>query len=170
MLLIISLGVNIGLLLHGFWPKIALRKATGITSGWHAGPMKRHLGLSSEQAQLMESERRQALSKVQPLQDDLRRKRRELFVLLKKSDVRESELDSTLNEISRLQAAIEKLFVLHSLKVRSVFSPEQLRKYEGCLERGLCPGMMSESSCQPGEMSHRGQGPAGCAGMDGKKK
>ena len=49
--------------------------------------MKRHLGLSSEQARRMESERRQVLAQARPLQEELRQKRRELFVLLKGKDV-----------------------------------------------------------------------------------
>ena len=43
------------------------------------------------------------------------------------------------------------MFILHSLKVRGVFSPAQLRKYEGYLERGLCPGMMSEAPARRGK-------------------
>ena len=85
-LLVASLGVNIGFLLHWFWPKIVPAAAAGAPSGWHSGPMKRHLGLSSEQARRMENERRQVLARAKPLQDALRLKRRELFVLLKGKD------------------------------------------------------------------------------------
>ncbi len=161
-LLVISLGVNIGFLLHWAWPKISPESANGAHSGWHAGPMMHHLGLSSKQARRMENERRHVLEQAKPLQDELRRKRRELFVLLKGKEVRDSDLDAILNEISRLQAAIEKMFVLHSLKVRSVFSPAQLRKYEGFLEQGLCPGMMAEASCPPGRMAGSDMKQPGC--------
>lgn len=169
-LLVISLGINIGFLLHWAWPQIAAGRKAGSRSGWHAGPMKRHLGLSSEQARMMESERQQVLAQARPLQEALRQKRRELFVLLKGEKVRDSDLDATLAEVSRLQAAIEKLFILHSLKMRSVFSPAQLRKYEGYLERGLCPGMGPEASCPPGEMSGRGRERSGCGDMKNDKK
>jgi len=152
-LLLISLGANIGLLLNWAWPKIACNRTTSTSSGWHAGPMKQHLGLSSEQARRMENERRQVLAQAKPLQEALRLKRRELFLLLKSGEVRDSALDATLGEIARLQAAIEKAFILHSLKVRGVFSPAQLRKYEGFLERGLCPGMMAAGPCSPGRMN-----------------
>ncbi len=165
-LLLVSLGVNAGFLLHWAWPRLAHGKAGRADSGWHAGPMKRHLGLSSEQVRQMENERRQVLEQAKPLQDALRQKRRELFVLLKRQEIGEADLDVTLNEIARLQAAIEKIFVLHSLKVRSVFSPEQLRKYEGCLERGLCPGMAAAGSCPPGGMAGPGSARPGCGDMD----
>lgn len=110
----------------------------------------------------MESERRQVLAQARPLQEELRQKRRELFVLLKGKDVGAADLDPILNEISRLQAAMEKLFILHSLKVRRVFSPTQLRKYEGFLEQGLCPGMLAEAPCPSGKMARRGPGNTGC--------
>ncbi len=160
-LLVISLGVNIGFLLHLAWPRIA---------GGHAGPLRRQLGLSSDQARRMESERRQVLAQAQPLQDALRQKRRELFMLLKKQDVADADLDSVLNEISRLQAAIEKMFILHSLKARGIFSPAQLRKYEDYLERGLCPGMLAASACPPGKMGRRTMDGAGCGDAAGTKK
>ena len=169
-LLVVSLGINIGFLLHWCWPKIVPAATARATSGWHAGPMKRHLGLSSEQARRMENERRQVLAQARPLQEALRQKRRELFVLLKGKDVREADLDAILHEISRLQAGIEKVFIRHSLKARSVFSPAQLRKYEGFLERGLCPGLMAEAACAPGQMAVKRQPGKGCAGMEDEKK
>ena len=115
--------------------------------------MRHGLGLSGQQARLMESERRRVVAQARPLQDELRRKRRELFVLLKKQTVSDAELDPILSDISRLQASIEKIFILHSLKVRGYFSPAQLHKYEGYLERGLCPNMVPEAACPPGKMS-----------------
>ena len=165
-LLVVSLGINIGFLLHWAWPKIAAGGGAGARSGWHAGAMKRHFGLSSEQARRMEGERQQVLAQAKPLQEELRQKRRELFLLLKGREVRDSDLDAPLAEIARLQAAIEKMYVLHAVKMRGMFSPEQLGKYEGCLEQGLCPGMMAKASCPPGHMTGQEKGPAACAGAD----
>ncbi len=166
-LLVISLGGNIGFLLHWAWPRMTGGGKAGLSSGWHAGPMKRHLGLSSRQARQMEHGRRQVLEQARPLQEALRQKRRELFVLLKGQEVRDADLDAKLNEISRLQAALEKMFILHSLSVRSVFTSAQRRKFEGCLERGLCPGMAAGASCP----SPKGTGKrhAARAGMKHKK-
>lgn len=168
-LLLVSLGVNIGFLLHWLWPQIARGPAAGGGSsqfGWHAGPMKHGLGLNSRQARLMEKERRQVLAQAAPLQDELRRKRRELFVLLKGKEVRDADLDAALSEISRLQAAIEKIFILHSLKLRGHFTPAQMHKFEGYLERGLCPNMAAEAACPPGKMP----GQSGCGNMQDEKK
>ncbi|MBN2345428.1 MAG: periplasmic heavy metal sensor [Candidatus Aminicenantes bacterium] len=163
-LLVISLGVNIGFLLHWIRPRLASGREAGAASlrggaaaaGWHAGPMRRHLGLDAGQARRMERERRQVLAQVEPLQEEMRRQRRALFVLIKGGAVRDADLDATLGEIARLQAAIEKKFVLHSLKVRSAFSSEQLRKYDGCLERGLCAGISAGESCPAQREDRRG--------------
>jgi hypothetical protein len=167
-----SLGVNIGFILHWAWPKITTQGTVGASSGWHAGPMKQRLGLTSAQARHLESERRKVLAQTRPLQDALRQKRRELLLLLKNKnqDVDDSGLDATLAEIARLQAAIEKAFILHSLKVRGFFSPGQLRKYEGFLEQGLCPAMMSAADCLPGKMGGRRMDGAGCGRAAEKAK
>jgi hypothetical protein len=165
-LLVVSLGVNIGLLLHGFWPRglggHALQDGRS-QSGWHASSMKSGLGLNAEQARLMEEERLRVMAQAQPLQDELRLKRRELFLLLKSKTVTDAGLDAALGDISRLQTAIEKIFILHSLKVKGFFNPEQLRKYDLYFEQGLCPGMMSAKACPPGKMAGHGQADADCA-------
>jgi hypothetical protein len=172
-LLVVSLGVNIGFLLHRFWPKLVSGHSVmggQLKSGWHAGSMKHGLGLSAEQAQRMENERRQVLAQAQPLQAELRLKRRELFLLLKNKAMTDAELDVILSEISRLQAAIEKMFILHSLKVKGFFTPSQLQKYDGFFEQGLCPGMMSEKPCPPGKMIPPGQPMPGCGNAYEPKK
>lgn len=167
-LLLVSLGVNAGLLLHWAWPRIVPGHAAGrgrSQFGWHAGPMQQHLGLSSDQSRRMENERRQVLAQALPLQVELRQKRRELFLLLKGKAVTDAELDVALSGISRLQAAIEKMFIVHSLKVKGFFTPAQLRKYEGFFEQGLCPGMGTEAPCPAVKMSGRGPGRPGCDNM-----
>ena len=172
-LLVISLGVNIGFLAHRLWPKHMHGEMAGddcLTAGWHASPMRYGLGLSSEQAQQLESERQQVVTQAKPLQDELRRERRELFMLLKKQTVSDAELDPILGEISRLQTGIEKMFILYSLKVRGYFSPEQMHKFEDYFERGLCPGLAPGISCPPGKMSGREPGRPACGNRHDQKK
>jgi hypothetical protein len=158
-LLVVSLGINIGFLIHWLRPHLAPGWRSP-AAGWHAAPIRRHLGLSSRQARRMDGERRQVMEQIRPLREQLRRKRGELFALLKGKDVREDRLDAVLGEIARLQAAIEKVFVMHSLKVRGEFSPAQRRKYEAWLERGLCPGMMA---AEHGPAADRGGPGSDCA-------
>jgi hypothetical protein len=164
LILVISLGVNIGFLLRCFWPHCPLAKknTAAAPSGWHSSSLRRDLGLSAEQAQLMEAERRHVMVQAQPLQDLLRQKRRELFVLLQSKTVPAAELDAMLDGIARLQAGIEKIYILHTLKVKGYFSPRQLQKYNGFFEQGLCPGMLPEKSCPPGATVSSGQGAVEC--------
>lgn len=154
LLLVVSLGVNIGFLLHRFWPKNSAGHPVMIArsqSGWHTSSMRRGLGLNAKQVQLMENERRKVMIQTKPLQDELRLKRRELFLLMKNKTMAEAELDVVLNEISRLQLAIEKIFIQHLSKVKVFFTPQQLQKYDGFFEQELCPGMMSGKTCPPGQ-------------------
>ena len=172
-LLVISLAINIGFLLHWFWPKIVHGRSDWSDKsqfGWHVSPMRHGFGLNAKQARLMENERRQVLAQAKPLQDELRLKRRELFVLLKNKTVSDAELDVILSEISRLQTGIEKMYILHTLKVKGYFSPQQLQKYDEFFEQGLCPGMMSEKACPPGKMSGREPGRSGCENRQNEKK
>lgn len=161
LLLVISLGINIGLLLHWVRPHVAAGLGAGSRPGWHAGPMRRHLGLGAAQARQLEGWHREVLAQARPLQDELARKRRDLLALLKERNADGTRLDAVIDEIARLQGAIEKIFVRHSLKIRGAFSPAQLRKYEGCLERGLCPGMMAAAACPAPKSA--GEGRATCA-------
>jgi hypothetical protein len=153
LVLVISLGVNIGFLLRCFWPQCPLAKknTAAVPSGWHTSSLRHNLGLSAEQAQHMEAERRNVMAQAQPLQDLLRQKRRELFTLLKSKAVSAAELDVILDNIAHLQTRIEKMYILHTLKVKGYFSPQQLQKYDGFFEQGLCPGMMSEKACPSGQ-------------------
>jgi len=159
-LLVVSLGVNIGFLLHWFWPKNTAGPARAVEnarSGWHISSARRGLGLDSKQVRLIENERRQVMVQAKPLQEELKLKRRELFLMLKKTPVPEAELDVALSEIARLQTAIEKMFVLHAHHVKGFFTPAQLQKYENYFENGLCPGMMYAENCPPGNTAGQGR-------------
>jgi Spy/CpxP family protein refolding chaperone len=164
-LLVVSLGLNIGFLLHRFWLGTAAARTTGPACSWRNGPMTRRLGLAPQQAQRLEDERQRVLAQARPLQGALQQKRRELLVLLRRGGIPEAELDPVIGEIARLQAAIEKVFVLHAEKVRGLLTPDQLGKYDGSLERGLCSGAMAGASCAPARGSGQWPGSAACAGQ-----
>ncbi|HOW45350.1 MAG TPA: periplasmic heavy metal sensor [Candidatus Aminicenantes bacterium] len=161
LLLVASVGLNAGLLLHRFLAPRGLRAGITPSPGWHAGPMRHHLGLNAAQARQLDDWHREVLAGIRPLQERLAGKRRELVALLKESPADPARFDAVIDEIAGLQAAVEKVFARHSLKVRGALSPEQLRKYEGCLERGLCPATMGGSRC-PSAADAGGERPA-CA-------
>lgn len=159
LMLVVSAGLNAGLLLHRVLPPRGARAGITPTPGWHAGPMRRHLGLKAAQARQLDDWHREVLAGIRPLQEELAAKRVELVALLKEPAADPVRSDAIIDEISRLQAAIEKVFARHALKVRGVLSPAQRRKYEGCLERGLCPATMAGSRC-PSAADAGGEGPA----------
>lgn len=161
LLLVASVGLNAGLLLHWALGARHAGAAGAPSPGWHAGPMRHHLGLDAAQARQLDDWHREVLAGIRPLQERLAGKRLELFALLKGAPADPARFDAVIDEIARLQAAIEKVFARHSLKVRGALSPEQLRKYEGCLERGLCPASLAGSRC-PSAAAAGGERPA-CA-------
>lgn len=161
LLLVVSVGLNIGLVLHRFLGTRHAGPGVVPSLGWHAGPMRHHLGLKPAQARQLDGWHHEVLAEVRPLQEKLAGARRELFAVLKERPADAARLDAVIDGIARLQAAIEKVFARHSLKVRGAFSPAQLRKYEGCLERGLCPATMSGARC-PSAAVAGGERPA-CA-------
>ncbi len=167
LLLVVSVGLNAGLLLH----RLLTPSGAGIvpSPGWHAGPMRHHLGLKAAQARQLDDWHREVLGEIRPLQERLAGKRLELFALLKEAPADPARFDAVIDEIARLQAAVEKVFARHSLKVRGALTPAQLRKYEGCLERGLCPAALAGSRCPSGAAAG-GEGPACAPGERGKSK
>jgi Spy/CpxP family protein refolding chaperone len=168
LLLAVSLGLNAGLLLHRLLAPRGPQAGSAPLSGWHAGPMRRHLGLDEAQARRLDDWHRQVLAEIRSLQDGLAERRRELFALLKAAPAEPARVDAVIDEIARRQAAIEKVFARHALKVRGALSAEQLRKYEGCLERGLCPGMMAGSRC-PSGAGNGGERPECAPGREEKR-
>lgn len=168
LLLVVSVGLNAGLLLHRFMGTRHAGAGIAPSPGWHAGPMRRHLGLDAAQARQLDDWHREVLAGIRLLQDRLAGKRLELVALLKEAPADPARFDAVIEEIARLQAAVEKVFARHSLKVRGVLSPAQLRKYEGCLERGLCPATMAGSRC-PAATDAGEKHPACVPGGEGKR-
>jgi Spy/CpxP family protein refolding chaperone len=130
--------------------------------------MRRHLSLDAAQARQLDHWHSEVLAGIRPLQDILAEKRRQLVTQLKATPADPARFDAVIDEIARLQAAIEKAYARHSLKVRGALSGEQRRKYEGCLERGLCPAMMTGAGC-PSAADAGGERPA-CAPAGQEKR
>ena len=65
--LIVSLGLNIGLLWQRFGGDTGARgREQGAPCGWQSSPLRSLLGLSDKQVEAMERERRQLLAQVAP--------------------------------------------------------------------------------------------------------
>lgn len=145
LVLVVSLGMNIGLIL----PRLCAGKAKSAAAqscGWHVSPLRMELGLSESQAQRMENDRKRLLERIGPQRETLRAKRRELLAWLRTPDTPAADLDRLLQDIAALQTGIEKAYIEHSLQIRDLLTPTQLLKYERLMERGLCPAMMGDLS------------------------
>ena len=150
--LVVSLGLNIGLLWQRFGGDTEARhRERGVPCGWQSSPLRSLLGLSDRQVEAMERERRQLLAQVAPRQQELRGKRLALLALCQGSTTATPELDRLLQEIAGLQVGIERAFIEHSLRLKVQFTPSQRQKYESLFGRGLCPGMIGKMPLERGD-------------------
>jgi Spy/CpxP family protein refolding chaperone len=138
-LLIISLGLNIGVLVtfgHHWFFKKGFDKFPK-ESSWQKARVKKMLDLTDDQAKAMEEKRKQLQDTITPLKEELKNKRTELFTLLDSDNVDSLKADKLVNEISVLQMKIEKAVIEHSINVRKTLNPEQQKKFKAFLRKGF---------------------------------
>jgi Spy/CpxP family protein refolding chaperone len=148
-LLIISVGLNIGFLIRSGFQKTQtepLSRFQADNHGWHNSFLCRNLELTPEQVKIMEKYRIEVEEQTFPFREELRRKRLELFEFIKNEKIGEAELGNLLIDISTLQVKIEKEFIYHLLTIKKVFTPDQMKKFDFFLKKGLCKGMLSSRS------------------------
>ena len=153
-LLVLSLGFNLGVAVtfgHHCMLKKEFKGHAGEGS-WQKNKARKMLGLTDEQAKLMEKDREELQSVLKPIGEDLKNKRIELYSLLEADNVDRPKVDKLVNEIAALQVKMEKTVIEHSLKIRQNLTPEQrvkfrefFRKHSGKMPRGPHgPGFMDE--------------------------
>ncbi|MCB4792551.1 MAG: Spy/CpxP family protein refolding chaperone [Elusimicrobia bacterium] len=150
-LLLLSLGFNLGVFVtfgHHCLLKKYFEKGPK-ESSWHKNKIKKMLNLSEEQALYMEKDRKALQDTINPLKDELKAKRAELFAMLDSDSIDNSKVDKLIGEISVLQMKIEKNVVDHSLNIRKQLTPEQQKKFKEFLKKGFekmsrGPGFMHE--------------------------
>ncbi|MHB9154954.1 MAG: Spy/CpxP family protein refolding chaperone [Endomicrobiales bacterium] len=108
------------------WPK---------ESSWHQKKMRAMLGLTEDQAQLMEKDREALRKAIEPVREELQKKRSELFTLLSADPVDNARVDALVAGISSLQMKMEKNVIEHSLAIRKYLTPEQQKKLQDSLHK-----------------------------------
>jgi len=106
------------------------------------GPMMEHklkkmLGLTDQQAQLMEKDREEMKKSMEPMREEPQKKREELFTLVDADVTDNARIDKLVNDISTLQSKIEKTVVAHSIKVKKNLTPEQRKKFREFLQKNF---------------------------------
>jgi len=165
-LLVVSLGLNIGLLLKQYTFKTP--ESLGVSAhakhcGWHTSPLRDELNLNPEQAARMEEERNRTLEQVASQQETLRIKRQEIFSLFKNlQSPDEIQLNRLLREVSDLQAEIEMYYIKHFLRLKTLLSQSQLQKFEELFERHLCPSIIGRITLSDSKEGIENECPPGC--------
>lgn len=137
-LLAVSLAFNLAVLItfgHHSMMRRSFEKGPEGASVFFKDKFKKTLGLSDQQAELMEKERSEMKKAMQPLRDGLQKKREELFALIDEENVDNAKVDKLIGEISSLQADIEREVVKHSIGIRKNMTPEQRVKFNEFLKK-----------------------------------
>ena len=104
-----------------------------------AEPFSRRLCLNGEQERCIKNIRFLFDAETRSIQAQMQEKRRALVEELKKSSPDGRTLDTLIEDISRLQAKIQKKAVLNLLKEKEVLTDEQKATFFRIFEDHVCP-------------------------------
>lgn len=104
-----------------------------------ATSFERHLCLSGEQERCIKDIRFSFDSEIGKIQAQMREKRRAMVEEMKKESPDSASIDKLIEEISGLQAEIQKKAVLNLLKEKEVLTPEQKATFFRMFEDHVCP-------------------------------
>ncbi len=92
--------------------------------------MERMLNLSEDQISKISDYRLQLKKEMLPLRSELIQKQNELKLLITADKPDRGKINSTLEAISKIRMKMQQKRVEHQLKVRSLLSPEQKKKFD----------------------------------------
>jgi Spy/CpxP family protein refolding chaperone len=122
--------------------------------------MPRQLSLSHEQLKCFRDIRSSYDAEIKEIQAQIQVKRRTLVGQMKKETPDMTSIDKLIEEISRLQAEMQKRAVLNLFKEKEVLTPEQREKFFRMFEDHVCPQgkkplrdslRLEEEACPPGK-------------------
>jgi Spy/CpxP family protein refolding chaperone len=104
-----------------------------------ANAFERHLCLSGDQQKCIRDIRFAFDSEIGGVQAQMREKRRAMVEEMKKESPDSASIDKLIEEISRLQAEIQKKAALNLLKEKEALTPEQKAIFFRMFEDHVCP-------------------------------
>ena len=128
--------------------------------GWGMGPgpgpmggdysrLSSYLGLTQEQEAQIRALREKHQSEMAPLGQQLFTKRQELRLLWSDPATDPEKIMAKQKEISEIHSQMQELFVKHWLDVRSLLTPEQIRKLSVMRGPGPMGGLGKRWGCGP---------------------
>jgi Spy/CpxP family protein refolding chaperone len=153
-LLIISVAINAATLFTFgyFWwarhtdtgQKVFVRRPY-MMHDWHHTRMARELGLSEQQIEEMKKANEEMRIAMQPLREELFRKRQELMSLLRDEEINKAQADILIKQIAELQVKHDAQIFDRLLMMKRILTPEQRERLgilmHALLESGRPPGM-----------------------------
>jgi Spy/CpxP family protein refolding chaperone len=153
--LILSVGVNIGVLVGSLYRRRAERPTTQSGCLMERSYLNRRLNLTREQLADVSAMCDSMYQRGIPLRRELCDRRMELLRLMQESNPDSVKLDSLTRELASLQARLELQVVRNARQISAALKPEQRRLFVGLFESQLCdpdarPGHSgSEMNCSP---------------------
>jgi Spy/CpxP family protein refolding chaperone len=153
--LILSVGINIGVLVGSLCRRWAERPATQSGCFMERSYLNRRLNLTREQLAKVSAMRDSMYQRSIPLRRELCDHRMGLLRHLQESDADSVALDSLTQEIALLQARLESQVVRNARQISAILKPEQQKLFVEMFGHELCypgagPGQIgSEMNCSP---------------------
>jgi Spy/CpxP family protein refolding chaperone len=132
LLLIISLGINVGLVVTLVLKRPMARRFEErdiAKRSWRRGGLGHKLNLGENQLKAIEAMQETTFVKMQTARETLKIKRDELINILKNPQPDKSRLQTLIKEIADLQAGIELGFSEHILQMKKALTPEQQQQF-----------------------------------------
>jgi Spy/CpxP family protein refolding chaperone len=130
-LLIISFGINIGLIVRLAWQRPMLRRfeERDIRQGWRRDGLRHRLDLKENQLKAIEAMHESTFVKMNVIRDTLELKRAALINILKELQPDNAKIQTLVKEIANLQAQIELGFTENLLAMKKVLTPQQQQQF-----------------------------------------
>jgi Spy/CpxP family protein refolding chaperone len=136
--LLLSLALNVAVFLTMGFHWFSWKHHPGSTGrDAHFSRMVKTLKMDTAQAKAMQQDRQALEQELQPLREAHRRKKMEMFALMKSTGTYTPQIDSLIEQSAGIQMNIEKTCVRHSFHTRTILTPEQQKKFETMLEKGF---------------------------------
>jgi len=156
-LLIISLGINIGLIvrLAGRRPMLRRFGERDIRQGWRRDGLRHRLNLNENQLKAIEAIHDSTFVKMRAIRDTLELKRAELANILKEAQPDIARIQPLIKEIANLQAQIEMGFAENLLAMKKVLTPDQQQQFFELFKRRLGDRGLTRDPSRPKHFKQR---------------
>lgn len=150
--LLVSVGINIGTMValgYHWWRDREIERNVYLWRSTGPNDLRAELELSEQQMDRVRAAREKTLAELEPLRGELFTKRIALVDLLKELEPHEGRMDSIINEIAGLQAALESQIVKDIQQIKRLLTKEQQEMFLKPFERALIERALQKPPREP---------------------